>query len=53
MPPARSTAWFAQIPNLTLADTILDRPFHNAYRLNLLGESQRKARALGCTPAVH
>ena len=29
----------------TLADAILDRLVHNAHRLELLGESQRKIRA--------
>ena len=30
--------WFAQIPNPTLADAILDRLVHNAYRLQLVGD---------------
>lgn len=38
--------WFSQIPNPTLADAILDRLVHNAYRLQLVGESQRKLRAI-------
>lgn len=37
--------WFAQIPNPTLADSILDRLVHTAYRLQLIGESQRKLRS--------
>jgi DNA replication protein DnaC len=37
--------WFSQIPNPTLADAILDRLIHTAYRLQLLGESQRKLRS--------
>jgi DNA replication protein DnaC len=37
--------WFAQIPAPTLADAILDRLVHNAHRLQLVGESQRKLRA--------
>jgi DNA replication protein DnaC len=37
--------WFSQIPNPTLADAILDRLVHNAYRLQLTGESQRKLRS--------
>ncbi len=37
--------WFSQIPNPTLADAILDRLVHTAYRLQLLGESQRKLRS--------
>lgn len=35
-------AWHSQIPDPTLADAILDRLVHNAYRLELLGESMRK-----------
>ncbi len=37
--------WYAQIPNPTLADSILDRLVHTAYRLQLSGESQRKLRS--------
>lgn len=37
--------WFVQIPNPTLADSILDRLVHTAYRLQLVGESQRKLRS--------
>ena len=37
--------WFSQIPNPTRADSILDRLVHTAYRLQLLGESQRKLRS--------
>lgn len=37
--------WFARFPNPTVGDSILDRIIHNAYRLNLLGDSQRKVRA--------
>lgn len=44
------TDWFTQIPNLTLADAILDRLVHNAYRLQLVGESQRKLRAIRSMP---
>jgi DNA replication protein DnaC len=29
----------------TLADAILDRAIHNAYRINLSGESLRKQRS--------
>ena len=36
--------WHARFPDPTLADAILDRTIHNAYRLNLLGDSQRKLR---------
>jgi DNA replication protein DnaC len=34
--------WHARIPDPTLADAILDRLIHNAYRLELKGESMRK-----------
>ena len=37
--------WFSQISNPTLADAILDRLVHNAYRIQLIGESQRKLRS--------
>jgi DNA replication protein DnaC len=37
--------WFSQIPNPTLADAILDRLIHTAYRIQLIGESQRKLRS--------
>jgi DNA replication protein DnaC len=36
--------WHVRFPDPTLADAILDRTIHNAYRLSLLGESQRKLR---------
>lgn len=39
--------WHDLIGDPTLADAILDRLVHNAYRLNLKGESMRKrARSL-------
>jgi DNA replication protein DnaC len=44
------TDWFSQIPNPTLADAILDRLIHNAYRVQLIGESQRKLRAIRSNP---
>ena len=34
--------WHAVIGDPTLADAILDRLVHNAYQLNLKGESMRK-----------
>jgi DNA replication protein DnaC len=37
--------WFSQFPTPTHADAILDRILHNAYRLTLTGESQRKLRS--------
>ena len=36
--------WHSRFPDPTLADAILDRTVHNAYRLSLLGDSQRKIR---------
>ena len=37
-------SWHAVIGDPTLEDTILDRLVHNAYQLNLKGESMRKRR---------
>ena len=37
--------WHSRIPDPTLADAILDRLVHNAHRIELLGDSQRKLRA--------
>ena len=37
--------WHARLGDPTLADAILDRLVHNAHRLDLRGESQRKARS--------
>ncbi len=44
--------WHAYIANPTLADAILDRVVHNAYRIQLRGESMRKRQAIsqGETP---
>lgn len=39
------TEWHRRIPDPTLADAILDRLVHNAHRIELKGESQRKLRA--------
>jgi len=44
--------WFARLPDATLADSLLDRIIHNAYRLNLTGDSQRKTRAALSMPSV-
>ena len=38
--------WHDWIADPALADAILDRLVHNAYQLNLKGESQRKTRGL-------
>jgi DNA replication protein DnaC len=37
--------WHEQIGDATLADSILDRLLHNAYRIELNGESLRKVLA--------
>ena len=37
--------WFQRFPDPTHADALLDRIIHNAYRLNLTGDSQRKVRS--------
>ncbi len=37
--------WHEIIANPTLADAILDRLIHNAYRINLKGESMRKKKS--------
>lgn len=37
--------WHARIPDPTIADSVLDRLIHNAYRLNLSGESMRKVHS--------
>lgn len=39
--------WHAVIGDPTLADAILDRLVHNAYRLNMEGESMRKVNGIG------
>ncbi|MER9883965.1 ATP-binding protein [Mesorhizobium sp. M0118] len=36
--------WYDMIGNPTIADAILDRLVHNAYRVELSGESLRKQR---------
>jgi hypothetical protein len=36
--------WHEQIGDPTIADSILDRLVHNAYRIELAGESMRKKR---------
>ena len=39
--------YHARFPDSTLADAVPDRLVHNAHRLNLTGESQRKMRSTG------
>ena len=43
--------WHDIIGDPTLADAILDRLVHNAYRINLKGESMRKRKARNLTGA--
>ena len=38
-------SWHSLMANPTVADAILDRLVHNAYRINLTGESMRKVQA--------
>ncbi|WP_457580275.1 IS21-like element helper ATPase IstB [Ensifer canadensis] len=38
--------WYDMIGNPTIADAILDRLVHNAYRIELSGESMRKQKAV-------
>lgn len=38
--------WFARFPDPTIGDGVLDRVVHNAYRLNLSGDSLRKTRSV-------
>lgn len=38
--------WHETIPDPTIADAILDRLIHNAHRIELDGESMRKAKAM-------
>jgi DNA replication protein DnaC len=39
------TEWHSRIPDPTLSDAILDRLIHNAYRLELEGDSMRKVHS--------
>jgi DNA replication protein DnaC len=38
--------WHSRFPDPTLADAVLDRSVHNAYRIELSGDSQRKLRGI-------
>ena len=42
--------WYASIGDNTLADAILDRLVHNAYKINLRGKSMRKRKTLLTAP---
>jgi DNA replication protein DnaC len=44
--------WYDAIGDPTLADAILDRLVHNAYKIGLKGESMRKRKAKLTTEAV-
>jgi DNA replication protein DnaC len=44
-------SWHALMPDPTVADAALDRLVHNAYRINLTGESMRKKRTTLTTQA--
>ena len=44
--------WHDLIGDPTLADAILDRLVHNAYRITLKGESMRKRHARTLTPSL-
>jgi len=37
--------WHDRLGNATLSDAVMDRIIHNAYRLELCGESMRKRRS--------
>lgn len=43
-------SWHQTMPDPTVADAILDRLVHNAYRITLGGESMRKLRAKSIEP---
>lgn len=44
--------WHELINDATVADAILDRLVHNAYRLELKGESLRKGKGSNSHPSV-
>ena len=44
-------AWHDAIGDATLADAVLDRLVHNAYELQLKGESRRKTKAPADSPS--
>lgn len=44
--------WHARVPDPTIGDAILDRLVHNAYRLELKGESRRKMNSALTMPTT-
>lgn len=44
--------WHARFPDATIGDALMDRVVHNAYRLNLKGESRRKSNSPLPMPAT-
>ena len=44
--------WHSVIDDPTLADAILDRLVHNAYKINLKGESMRKKKSKLTVPTA-
>ena len=44
--------WYEIIGNPTIADAVLDRLVHNAYRIELKGESMRKKKAPETPPSA-
>lgn len=45
--------WYEIIGNPTIADAVLDRLVHNAYRIELTGESLRKRRSMPPPDSSH
>lgn len=44
--------WHAALGDRTVADAILDRLVHNAYKITLKGDSMRKRKAVHSTPSL-
>jgi DNA replication protein DnaC len=44
--------WYARFPDPTLGDAILDRVIHNAHRISISGDSQRKTRSAALMPST-
>ena len=43
--------WHAALGDRTVADAILDRLVHNAYKINLKGDSMRKRKTVPSAPS--